>query len=170
MDYLLKTERIGFSHWTDNDLPLARQLWGNAQVTRFISTSGGFTDKQVIERLHTEIRNQAQYGVSYWPLFLLETDEFIGCCGLRPYPAEQGVYELGSHLLPPYWRKGLGSEATRAVIDYAFDVLGVADLFTGHHPENTASAALVKRLGFHYIEDVLYEPTGLMHPSYRYKR
>lgn len=27
--YFLKTERLGFSEWMENDLPLAVKLWGN---------------------------------------------------------------------------------------------------------------------------------------------
>lgn len=27
-EYFLKTERLGFSEWTANDLPLAESLWG----------------------------------------------------------------------------------------------------------------------------------------------
>ncbi len=50
--------------------------------------------------------------------------------------------------------------------DYAFHQLPGPGLFVGHHPENTASGALLRRLGFCYTHDELYAPTGLHHPSY----
>ena len=35
-----------------------------------------------------------------------------------------------------------------------------------HNPGNQASRHLLETLGFRYTHDELYEPTGLMHPSY----
>lgn len=45
----------------------------------------------------------------------------------------------------------------------------VKALIAGHHPENKASANLLSKLGFKYIGDKYYEPTGLYHPSYEMK-
>ena len=36
-------------------------------------------------------------------------------------------------------------------------------------PKNTASRALLLRLGFVYDHDAFYPPTGLYHPSYFYR-
>lgn len=165
-DCFLRTERLGFSKWTLADEALARELWGNEKVTQYICARGRFTESEVRVRLAAEIENQETYGVQYWPLFALGTGDFVGCCGLRPY--EEGVYEIGFHLRPEYWGKGLGEEAARAAIDYGFNTLGARDLFAGHHPKNKSSAALLGKLGFHYDRDEFYEPTGLYHPSYRY--
>jgi RimJ/RimL family protein N-acetyltransferase len=112
--------------------------------------------------------NLARFGVQYWPVFLIPQEEFIGCCGLRPTP-EDGVYELGFHLRSAYWGRGLGTEAGRAAIDYAFGALHAKDLFAGHNPANLASEKVLKKLGFHYVRDEFYPPTGLYHPSYRYR-
>ncbi len=43
-------------------------------------------------------------------------------------------------------------------------------LFAGHNPHNTESAKVLRKLGFHYIGDEFYEPTGLYHPSYELKQ
>ena len=54
-DYFLQTERIGFSKWTDADLPLAHQLWGDPDVTRLICASGRFTPQEIADRLVREL-------------------------------------------------------------------------------------------------------------------
>lgn len=59
------TERLGFSTWGVDDLPLARALWGDPAVTRLICTSGRFSDADVEARLQTELRNQREHGVQY---------------------------------------------------------------------------------------------------------
>jgi hypothetical protein len=44
---------------------------------------------------------------------------------------------------------------------YAFDNLKATDIFAGHNPNNTNSKKILERLGFHYICDEYYAPTGL---------
>ena len=34
-EFFMKTERIGFSQWTVDDLDLAIQLWGEKEVTQY---------------------------------------------------------------------------------------------------------------------------------------
>jgi RimJ/RimL family protein N-acetyltransferase len=99
-------------------------------------------------------------------VFLLTNDEHVGCCGLQ-HSSEPRVYELGFHLRRIYWGQGLAVEAARAVIAYAFATLDAAGLFAGHHPANEASRRVLIKLGFHYMHDEFYSPTGLHHPSYR---
>lgn len=162
--FFLRSQRLGFRRWTEDYIGLASALWGDADVTRFIG--GPFDETQVRERLAREIALQAAHGVQYWPVFLLASGGFIGCCGLRPYDAAARTFELGFHLLPRHWGQGLAHEAARAVIAHAFGELGASALFAGHHPHNAASAKALERLGFHFARLEHYAPTGLMHPSY----
>ncbi len=108
--------------------------------------------------------------MQYWPIFLLDCDQHVGCCGLRPRESEPEVPELGFHIASRHWRQGYALEAASRVIDYAFTVLGAPALFAGHNPHNVASRALLTRLGFVHTHDELYPPTRLQHPSYRLTR
>ena len=163
-DFFIKTSRIGFSIWKQEDIKLAELLWGDPDVTRFICASGHFSAKDIAARLEKEIDNNVKHQVQYWPIFELDSNELIGCCGLRPY--DERKYEIGFHLRPKFWGQGYAMEAAKAVIDYAFSVMKVEGLFAGHNPNNKASAKVLLKLGFWYIGDEFYEPTGLFHPSY----
>ena len=154
-----------FSKWTNEDSPLAEQLWGNGKVTKYICARGVFTKHEIRARLNLEIENDANFGVQYWPLFS-KSGSFIGCCGLRPH--DENEYELGFHLLPEFWHQGYATEAAKAVMRYAFQELGAKKLFAGHNPKNIASKNTLTALGFVYTHDEFYPPTGLMHPSYEY--
>jgi len=155
---------MGFRLWSRADLDLAMGLWGDPEVTRLIG--GPFSREQVQERLSREIGAMQSHGVQYWPMFLLSTGKFLGCCGLRPYMLDDGIYEIGIHLQRACWCQGFALEATRAVMGYAFNTLGVKALFAGHNPANAASRRLLEKLGFRYTHDEYYPPTGLNHPSY----
>ena len=162
--YFLTTGRLGFGHWSASDLALALGLWGNAEVTSLIG--GPFTAEQVEQRLNAEIKWRNGYGVQYWPIFVLENGAHAGCVGLRPYRIDQGIYELGFHLRPEYWGRGFAQEAGRAVITFAFERVGAASLFAGHHPANSVSRLVLMKLGFQFTHEEFYPPTGLKHPSY----
>lgn len=89
--------------------------------------------------------------------------------GFSEWKSEDGKYEIGFHLRPMYWRQGYAMEVAEAVIYYAFSVLQAKGLFAGHNPNNIASSKVLLKLGFQYIGDEFYEPTGLYHPSYELK-
>lgn len=163
-DFFLKTKRIGFSKWTQKDMDLAELLWGNPEVTKYICANGIFRQEDILNRLNTEISNESKYQVQYWPIFEQNTNYFIGCCGLKPHGTDE--YEIGFHLRPEFWRQGYAAESASAVIEYTFTVLKAKKLFAGHNPYNQKSGKLLKKLGFTYIGDKFYEPTGLNHPSY----
>jgi RimJ/RimL family protein N-acetyltransferase len=141
-------------------------LWGDPQVTRLIDVRTPLTAEQVRERLDTEIANERFHRVQYWPIFSLEDESHVGCCGLRPRDPRKGVYELGFHIRPALWRRGYAFEAAQAVVGYAFDALGANELVAGHNPENAASRRVLEKLGFEFVREEYYAPTGLNHPSY----
>lgn len=167
--YFLTSKRLNFSHWQKSDWQSALKLWADPQVTHYIS-SGGMNEAAIRQRLQTEISNQEQFQVQYWPIFTRTDDRFAGCCGLRPYGDTPDNYELGFHLLPEFWGQGLAQEAALAVIDYAFSTIGATALYTGHHPDNTASAKLLAKLGFKARGTEFYPPTRLQHPIYILER
>jgi len=166
--FFLSTRRLGFSYWSADDSALAKSLWGDARVTAYIG--GPFSDHQADARLAQEIACQREHSVQYWPVFLIASGELAGCAGLRPYRPDKGICELGVHLRPEFWGKGLAEEACQAVIDFGFGVLSAAALFAGHHPGNHTSQRLLTKLGFEFTHEELYPPTGLQHPSYLLKR
>lgn len=166
--FFLTTNRTGFLQWQESDIELAKLLWGNPDVTRFICASGKFSADDISARLEKEVENGWKYHVQYWPFFELSSKDLIGCCGLRPYCSNK--YEIGFHLRPQFWGMGYATEAATAVIDYAFSVLRAEALFAGHNPCNTASSKVLLKLGFNYIGDEFYGPTGLYHPSYELKK
>jgi [ribosomal protein S5]-alanine N-acetyltransferase len=168
-DYFMRSERIGFRNWAVEDLSLAVAIWGDPQVTRLVADLGNPSEEQARVRLALEMANLAAFGVQYWPIFLLE-GEHLGCCGLRPYRPEEGVFELGAHILPKHWKHGYAIEATRRVIEHAFGPLGIKALFARHNPHNSGSVRIVEKLGFRYTHDEFMPQTGLNHPCYLLER
>jgi [ribosomal protein S5]-alanine N-acetyltransferase len=163
-----RTERLVARSWQIEDLPLAMELWGDPAVTALIDSRGKLTKAQVNEKLCAEIERERSSGVQYWALFDHRNGNFVGCGGLRPwvYTPNEADFEVGFHLVKRYWGKGFGAEAALGALKYAWKELQLSKVYAGHHPNNRASERVLRKLGFEFIENVFYEPTGLMHPSY----
>jgi RimJ/RimL family protein N-acetyltransferase len=157
------TERLAFRSWSESDFDLALGLWGDPRVTALVSKVP-FDDAMVRDRLRTEIDREREHGFQYWPIFA--RGEHVGCCGLKPKDLDANVLEIGFQLRHDAWGRGFATEASRSVVRHAFDRLGAARLFAGHHPHNHASRRTLEKLGFRFSHDELYPPTGLMHPGY----
>jgi RimJ/RimL family protein N-acetyltransferase len=166
--YFLKSARLGFRCWSADDLPLARLLWSDIEVTRYFG--GPFSEEDIRQRFEREIGRMKEHGFQYWPIHLLSDHEFVGCCGLRPYRPAEAVHELGFHLRPKFWGKGLAVEAACAVIDFGFGTVGAKGLSAGHHPGNVNSKKVMEKLGFKYTHDEFFTVLGIDIPYYLLER
>jgi [ribosomal protein S5]-alanine N-acetyltransferase len=144
------------------------EFWGDPAVIALIDSRGKLTEAEVQEKLYAEIEREKSCGVQYWALFDHRNRDFVGCGGLRPwvYTPGEANFEVGFHLVKRCWGKGFGTEAALGALEYAWEELELSKVYAGHHPDNRASAKILEKLGFEFIEHVFYKPTGLMHPSY----
>jgi [ribosomal protein S5]-alanine N-acetyltransferase len=162
--YILKSERLGFRWWTADDLPLAQQLWGDLEVTKFFG--GPFSEDEIRKRFKRERARRMVHGFQYWVIELLRSGEFVGVCGLRPYRPAEDIIELGFHLLPKFWGQGLATEAARAVIPYAFEKYAAKKLAAGHHPDNLNSKKVLSKLGFAFSHQENFPELDMDIPYY----
>jgi len=166
-EFYLNTKRVSFHIWEPSDIVIAKQLWQDPEVSKYICAKGIFSEEEVENRLLSEVSNQSKYGVQYWPFLHANTHELIGCCGFRPY--NSNGLEFGIHIRSPFWRRGYGAEAGSTAISYCLKNLQPGLITAGHSPKNTASEHLLIKLGFVFSHCEYYEPTGLNHPTYFYK-
>jgi RimJ/RimL family protein N-acetyltransferase len=85
-------------------------------------------------------------------------DELIGACGVE---FREDVAEIGYFLGVPFWGRGYATEATRALIDYAFGDLGHDRLAAGARVKNPASRRVLEKCGFQWSGVALYRIKAL---------
>lgn len=90
-------------------------------------------------------------GYGRWSLFLKESDEYIGFCGLKKH-AENGEVDLGYRLKRAVWGQGLATEAAAFSLNYGFQTLKLKRIIGRAHRDNSASIHILKKLGMQWIE------------------
>ncbi|WP_459502639.1 GNAT family N-acetyltransferase [Bacillus sp. C1] len=95
--------------------------------------------------------------------------KLIGYCGLGPSDFEPTSTELYYALSPDTWGKGYATEATSALLQYAFSVIGLERIIASVFPENKKSIHVLDKLGFQFketvqnLEESLQEYEGMLY-------
>ncbi len=89
-------------------------------------------------------KDYGQPGV--FAIILQATGKMIGTIEIHSYRQYKG--EIGFVLNPEYWNQGLMTEAAKAVVIYAMEILKLQRLAYCHFPENIASKRVCEKLGF----------------------
>ena len=155
----VSSARLTFRSWTEKDAALAEALWCDSEVTHYFG--GAMTREQAHNRLDIERERENRLGVQYWPMFLRETGEFVGCAGLRQWQMDPKMIEAGVHLMRSSWGLRLGEEALRAVLAYGFERLGLPTIVAGHGIGHNNSQKLLERVGFAYTHNIMWGPKAI---------
>lgn len=80
---------------------------------------------------------------------LKDTGKVIGAGSITFDPA-QNAYELGYNINRAFWGNGYATEASKALIHWAYQELDARDFCCNHANANTASGNVIKKCGFHF--------------------
>ncbi len=105
----------------------------------------------VEEFLARSMKHPGLAGWLNWYWVLVEGGErmLIGSGGFTGAPFN-GEVMIGYSMLEPYQRKGYGSEAVAALVNWAFAKPGVQRIIAETHGNNRASIRLLEKCGFEY--------------------
>jgi RimJ/RimL family protein N-acetyltransferase len=86
----------------------------------------------------------------YWVLNDNGRRVLIGNGGFTGAPLN-GEVMIGYSVLEPFQRKGYGTEAVSALVDWAFADMSINRIFAETFPDNRASIGLLQKCGFEYV-------------------
>ncbi len=132
---------------TDDAAPLFA-MYSDVQFMRYWSFPVMKRFEQVVDYVARRMQGSATDTEIVWIVELAETREAIGICSLFNVEMASKRAEIGFGLQRPFWGRGYISEAVRAVVDSAFDVLDMHRIEAEIDPRNGASARVLERLGF----------------------
>lgn len=144
----LTTARLVMRAFRDDDLdPFATMNADPVVMEHFVRPMTREDTAAFVTRIDDQWR-AAGWGL--WALERRDTAEFIGYTGLWPVRFEAAFtpkVEVGWRLAAAHWGQGFATEAARAAVGYAFDVLGWTEIASFTAVGNVPSQRVMQRLG-----------------------
>jgi RimJ/RimL family protein N-acetyltransferase len=144
----LTTERLVLRRWRAEDRADFAALNADPEVMRhFPGLRSRAESDASVDRFEAAFETQ---GYGLWALEIAATGAFIGFTGLDPIDEGipgHGALEVGWRLAKEFWHHGYATEAARACVGLAFGSLAQETLYSYTSVTNTASQAVMLRLG-----------------------
>ena len=133
------------------------QLLAMHQDAVTMATLGGVrSEQETRDYMQRFLDHWERNGFGMWLLYDHE-QQFTGRAALRRMElGGQMEVEVGCALLARFWRRGLGSEMVRALVEMAFVRLCLPDMVGFALPSNLASIRILQKLGFQYEKDIVH--------------
>ena len=140
----IQTERLILRRPTKEDWPVYRGFMMTDRAG-FFSSSGDLA--QTWKSWAAELGHWEMYGIGMWAVTRQDDDMIMGLVG--PWtPPHWPENEIGWMMLSSAAEgKGFATEAARASLTHAFDVLGWQTAVSYGWPDNTRSVRLAEKLG-----------------------
>ena len=117
---IIETNRLILREYTLDDFDNLYEIVSDPETMRHYPKP--FDEERTRDWIEWNLENYKNYGFGLWVVTLKETGEFIGDCGISIQNIDWELLpEIGYHIHKKYWRRGFGSEAARAVRDWAFE-------------------------------------------------
>jgi RimJ/RimL family protein N-acetyltransferase len=149
----LETERLIMRPFRDDDLDAYLEMMTSPEVRRWLFVAEDFGRSDAWLQMCGWLGQWELRGTGQWALEDKATGAFVGRAGThRPERHDWPGTEIGWTLHPDHVGKGFATEAGSRARDYAFDVMGLDEVFSCILPDNTRSAAVASRLGFQILD------------------
>lgn len=168
----LETERLLMRRMT-------RQSWSDlASVLQdadvMYAYDHAFDDREVDEWLEKQLnRYMYEDGLGLLSLHLKNDGTFIGQAGLTwQRIKDRTVAEIGYLLKKEFWHCGYATEASLALRDYAFNVLGLDEVYSIIRDNNFPSQNVAIWVGMEKVDEIVkhYYGRDMVHYCYRVRR
>ncbi|MBE6880645.1 MAG: GNAT family N-acetyltransferase [Ruminococcaceae bacterium] len=140
---IIETKRMILKPLTINDAKDVFEWTGDPIVNRYMPYPLHKNVHQTEEWIST-LGDKNEFAFS-----LKDTGKVIGS-GSITYRTEYKAYELGYNLNRKFWGKGYATEAAKAMIQWAYQILSAHDFFARHANANKASGNVITKCGFQF--------------------
>jgi len=137
MHGILRTDRLLLKPAATTDAP------------RLIAINEPMKSERITQFVENQLNWWNEYSYGLWLIVLPTTETLAGWCGLRPGNSPNEP-ELMFGLAAGEGKRGIATEAVRAVLAYAFALPTIQSVWAATSENNFASAAVMKRAGMSF--------------------
>ena len=144
---VLRTPRLDLAPIATSDAAALLHVFRDTDVRRYLLDGRVVPARWVEAEIQASERRFESGSVGLWSVRRRGRPMLSGFVGFREF-FEPPELQLLYGLLPAAWGQGLATEAAAAACRFAFDALGCAEIRAATDTPNTASTAVLGRLGF----------------------
>ena len=144
----ITTQRLRLEPFAVHHAPSLNAINNEPQVKEFLSNNTAESIETTCAAI-TRVRDRwERLGYSWWAIISRTTDSVIGAACVQNVANKAGAdLEIGWRLATASTGHGYATEAGKAVVDYAFDVIGARHVIAVADPKNIASHRVMQRVG-----------------------
>jgi ribosomal-protein-alanine N-acetyltransferase len=154
----LSTERLRLRRWRAADRAPFASMNADPRVMRhFPAVLDRAGSDALVERIEAGF---ARHGFGLWAVEVVGGPAFIGFVGLSLVDFDGPLrdrFEIGWRLAADQWGRGYATESATEVLRSAFDDLGLDEVVSFTVPANTASLAVMARIGLERRPDLDFD-------------
>lgn len=160
---IVETKRLLLREMSLSDMEALSLILQDENV--MYAYNGAFSDEETLVWMQKQLQRYREHGFGLWGVFLKDTGEMIGQCGItmQEYNGRQ-VPEIGYLLAHKYWHRGYATESAAACREYGFDVLHFDALYSIIRDTNTASQNVALRNGMTLTDTIVKHYRGVDMP------
>lgn len=161
----LETERLILRPWREGDAPRLAAVIGDPEVRRYYPGIASLADAEA--GIARSVGYLSMVGYGFLAVEHKASGGFVGLLGMAPFtdlvrnaiPGAPPV-EIGWQFDKAYWGQGLAPEGARAVLDYAWRVIGLEEVVAITYRGNLPSQRVMEKIG------MVRDPAGdFEHPN-----
>jgi [ribosomal protein S5]-alanine N-acetyltransferase len=154
--FIHETERFILRKFVLADAPFILELLNTPTSLQFIGDKGVKSLEDSENYLKNgSLKSYEEHGFGFYLVAEKLTQRPIGMCGFIKRQELENV-DLGFAFLPDFIGKGFGYEIAQATLHYGKEVLKLGRIIAIVDPRNTASNALLQKLGFVFEKTILF--------------
>ncbi len=160
MTRFIETERLILREFKIKDYKSVYELGSNLEVQKYTGDKiiKSFDEaKELIKNVWYEDYKKYKYG--RWAAIYKPENKIIGFAGLKYLP-EFNETDIGFRFLPDYWGKGLATEASKEIIKYGFEKLGIETIIGIAIADNIGSYKVSEKMGLTLYKIDEYDGDG----------
>ncbi|RKR11308.1 RimJ/RimL family protein N-acetyltransferase [Flavobacterium sp. 90] len=157
----IETERLLLREIQMSDVDGMFELDSNPNVHLFVGNKPVKNIEESIDYVKNVQQQYKDFGIGRYAVILKETNEFLGWSGIKFITNEinnhKDFYEIGYRFIEKHWGKGYATEAGKAFIDHAFNVMKVDAVYAYADAGNENSRRILEKLGLRYVNSFEYD-------------
>lgn len=140
------SRRLLFRPMKEADLSFMQYFFNDWKLTRWLPVDYPCPLEQIHIHVDRRLGHWERFGFGTYLLFETDGSHPVGYCGLE-HVVESPFIDLRYGLITKAQGQGLAFEAAARVVEYGFERLGLPRIYGAAMLENSASVAVLKKLG-----------------------